>query len=420
MALGKNVGGNLIFDFGYTCIGYLQTLPLSPMLRRLAVRAARVVHASCSSHAIRSQPPAPPHAALYRDSCSGASRAGASDSSSVAARRCAPLLPPLPPPLAPALASATGPSISSRAAFGRRLLASAVQLPLRRQRRPPERPKLLVLQSYLQGPGRLSVVDRKPMLTLSTISQQTLAKSCGSSRLCAEAYRRTLLAARSHALATLGYVLDTPLRLLRWVLASVDRAIHLLGRVGYLLLIISPLAFAWPVLGMQHRLMSAAAVDGGGLAHRVWGRMIGRLSRAWWDYFEVAVQSCGPTCIKLMQWAAARPDLFPEELCRRLSNVHSFVTVPSWMHTAPALDQALGGGWQDFLEVDSAPIGSGCMATVYRGKLLRQPRKIVGRVKAWRWFKRTFGRYSHPHVCHMPYTHFPYISPITRFVFSIS
>merc|ERR1719446_891757 len=120
--------------------------------------------------------------------------------------------------------------------------------------------------------------------------------------------------------------------------------------------------------------------------------MIGRLSRAWWDYFEVAVQSCGPTCIKLMQWAAARPDLFPEELCRRLSNVHSFVTVHSWMHTAQALDQALGGGWQDFLEVDSAPIGSGCMATVYRGKLLRQPRKIVGRVKAWRWFKRTFGR----------------------------
>lgn len=236
----------------------------------------------------------------------------------------------------------------------------------------------------------MGFIDRKPLLTLSAISQQTLAKACSSSRLCAEGQRRMMLAAREPGHASLlRSLLYAPIHALNRVCAYIGNAFAQLQRASYLLLVLSPLAVAFPVLQLQHR--RAAAPSAETLAQRLWSRLLVRLASAWWDYFEFAVQSSGPTAIKLMQWAAARPDLFPEELCRRLSNVHSFVTVHSWSHTAQALDQALGHGWQDFLEVATAPIGSGCIATVYRGKLLQQPKTLRPRAKLWRWLKRKFG-----------------------------
>ena len=47
---------------------------------------------------------------------------------------------------------------------------------------------------------------------------------------------------------------------------------------------------------------------------------------------------------KLVQWAVARPDLFPEALISRLSHVHELVRVHPWAHTEHALTAALGEG----------------------------------------------------------------------------
>ena len=39
------------------------------------------------------------------------------------------------------------------------------------------------------------------------------------------------------------------------------------------------------------------------------------LRKWWWRHVLYAIEGCGPTAVKLAQWSATRPDVFPEAWC---------------------------------------------------------------------------------------------------------
>jgi len=84
----------------------------------------------------------------------------------------------------------------------------------------------------------------------------------------------------------------------------------------------------------------------------------------------VVLQTAGPAFIKLGQWASTRRDLFTEDFCRALSELHVHCRTHSWRETVEQLEASLGQNWSSWLEItDHTPIGSGSVAQVYKGVL---------------------------------------------------
>eukprot|EP00730_Choanoeca_flexa_P006473 TRINITY_DN12159_c0_g1_i3.p1 TRINITY_DN12159_c0_g1~~TRINITY_DN12159_c0_g1_i3.p1 ORF type:complete len:558 (+),score=130.89 TRINITY_DN12159_c0_g1_i3:186-1859(+) len=103
----------------------------------------------------------------------------------------------------------------------------------------------------------------------------------------------------------------------------------------------------------------------------------------WWRWFLWTVQISGPTFIKFGQWASARRDLFSEEVCQRCSHLHDSVMHHSVTNTESTLDASFGPTWRDILELEEVPVGSGCVAQVYRAVLRRpgqEPRQVAVKV----------------------------------------
>ncbi|XP_061533967.1 uncharacterized aarF domain-containing protein kinase 2 isoform X1 [Phycodurus eques] len=93
-----------------------------------------------------------------------------------------------------------------------------------------------------------------------------------------------------------------------------------------------------------------------------------RWASCWLDALLWATESSGPAFIKLGQWASTRRDIFPPEFCDRFSRLHVKVHPHSWAHTKQCLKRAFGEGWKKVLMFESKePVGSGCVAQVYRG-----------------------------------------------------
>jgi len=106
-----------------------------------------------------------------------------------------------------------------------------------------------------------------------------------------------------------------------------------------------------------------------------------------WKYALWGIEQAGPTFIKLFQWATTRQDLFSPEFCVYFGKLQDETIGHSWHETAKILHEDLGlpapskkskhvdnhaqGGSSsnDYLELDLTPIGSGCIAQVYRGRL---------------------------------------------------
>ncbi|WWC67184.1 uncharacterized protein I206_101091 [Kwoniella pini CBS 10737] len=91
----------------------------------------------------------------------------------------------------------------------------------------------------------------------------------------------------------------------------------------------------------------------------------------WWYAFLVKqMERAGPSFIKLGQWAASRADLFPAELCDKMSKLHSNGKPHSLAHTKRILEKAFGMHFDEiFDEFDEEPIGCGAIAQVYKAKL---------------------------------------------------
>lgn len=89
----------------------------------------------------------------------------------------------------------------------------------------------------------------------------------------------------------------------------------------------------------------------------------------WLDALLWVTETSGPTFIKLGQWASTRRDIFSQEFCDLFSRLHIKVHPHSWTRTKQCLTRAFGEGWRQFFVFDSKePVGSGCVAQVYRAK----------------------------------------------------
>ena len=83
----------------------------------------------------------------------------------------------------------------------------------------------------------------------------------------------------------------------------------------------------------------------------------------------------GATFIKLGQWAATRPDIFPNVLCSEFSNLHANAPCHSMDWNEKVILTAFGRSLTEvFEEFDERPIGSGTIGQVHRAKL-KQKRK---------------------------------------------
>ncbi|OAG41147.1 hypothetical protein AYO21_04527 [Fonsecaea monophora] len=97
-----------------------------------------------------------------------------------------------------------------------------------------------------------------------------------------------------------------------------------------------------------------------------------RVGTIWWYGFLVnAMERAGPAFIKLGQWAASRSDIFPAEMCRQMSELHSNAPAHSLRHTIKTISEAFGGRSfnEIFEEFDEKPLGVGAIAQVYKARL---------------------------------------------------
>ena len=97
-----------------------------------------------------------------------------------------------------------------------------------------------------------------------------------------------------------------------------------------------------------------------------------RTGMIWWYGFLVSsMERSGPAFIKLGQWAASRSDIFPTEMCRQMSELHSNAPAHSLRHTIKTITEAFGGRkFEDiFQEFDEKPLGVGAIAQVYKARL---------------------------------------------------
>ncbi|WRT63335.1 uncharacterized protein IL334_000240 [Kwoniella shivajii] len=153
----------------------------------------------------------------------------------------------------------------------------------------------------------------------------------------------------------------TPLRVIRLYvfepLATLFRFFHLAFLFGPVILSTPMLLIGKP---SKRRRNSGKPV----VEEENWGAV-------WWYGFLVKqMERAGPSFIKLGQWAASRADLFPAELCDKMSKLHSNGKPHSLRHTKRILEKAFGLNFDDiFEEFDGEPIGCGAIAQVYKAKL---------------------------------------------------
>ncbi|KAJ9259754.1 hypothetical protein DTO212C5_8557 [Paecilomyces variotii] len=104
---------------------------------------------------------------------------------------------------------------------------------------------------------------------------------------------------------------------------------------------------------------------------RVKSRSGERTGTLWWYGFLVSsMERAGPAFIKLGQWAASRTDIFPPELCSRMSSLHSNAPAHSLHATKEIVSKAFNMPFDEiFEEFQVEPLGVGAIAQVYKAKL---------------------------------------------------
>lgn len=111
-------------------------------------------------------------------------------------------------------------------------------------------------------------------------------------------------------------------------------------------------------------------------------------SLLWYTFLVHQMERAGPTFIKLGQWAASRTDIFPDEMCDRMSKLHSNVTAHPLWKTKRIIRKAFGGRrFEDiFEEFDEKPLGVGAIAQVYKATLKRDllPDQSPGQMRSKR------------------------------------
>ncbi|KAI9833189.1 MAG: hypothetical protein M1819_003812 [Sarea resinae] len=97
-----------------------------------------------------------------------------------------------------------------------------------------------------------------------------------------------------------------------------------------------------------------------------------RTGTLWWYGFLVgSMEKAGAAFIKLGQWAASRSDIFPTQMCKIMSSLHSNAPAHSLAITKETIIRAFDGRpFEDiFEEFIEEPLGVGAIAQVYKAKL---------------------------------------------------
>ena len=94
------------------------------------------------------------------------------------------------------------------------------------------------------------------------------------------------------------------------------------------------------------------------------------MNTIWFPLLYRTILYSGAAFIKWGQWAATRPDMFPEQLCHALSNLHANAKQHSYSITATMIEHELGAPInQIFSSFEEEPIASGSIAQVYKAIL---------------------------------------------------
>ena len=161
-----------------------------------------------------------------------------------------------------------------------------------------------------------------------------------------------------------------------------------------------------------------------------------------WDYALWSVEKAGPTFIKLIQWATTRHDLFHPEFISRFTALQDHTRGHTWKETEKLLEDALGPNYHDILAFDDdelndgehqneyqkqkrlsnanggwfpwsssnrdkyVPIGSGCVAQVYKAKLKQD-------VKLLPTGTEVAVKVTHPNILHKVCVDFYILNTIT-------
>ncbi|KAL5772570.1 hypothetical protein ACOSP7_012177 [Xanthoceras sorbifolium] len=92
--------------------------------------------------------------------------------------------------------------------------------------------------------------------------------------------------------------------------------------------------------------------------------------KLWLHVVHRTLEKAGPAFIKWGQWAATRPDLFPRDLCKKLSELHSNAPEHSFSYTKKTIERAFGRKLSEIFDgFEEAPVASGSIAQVHRASL---------------------------------------------------
>jgi len=137
-----------------------------------------------------------------------------------------------------------------------------------------------------------------------------------------------------------------------------------------------------------------------------------KIDKFTWEYALWSIEQAGPTFIKLTQWASTRNDLFSAEFVSNFSRLQDETRGHSWNETVKLLTKTFGADYDALLQLDTTPIGSGCIAQVYRATLQKptslHPKGAQVAVKV-----------QHPHILHKVCVDFYILNKITAFLESI-
>ncbi|XP_038981700.1 probable serine/threonine-protein kinase abkC isoform X2 [Phoenix dactylifera] len=139
------------------------------------------------------------------------------------------------------------------------------------------------------------------------------------------------------------------------VVYSILEGIILICRAVYLVILFSP------------AIILAPFADSFGIQFR----------KAWLQLVHRTLEKAGPAFIKWGQWAATRPDLFPNDLCMELTKLHTKAPAHSFAYSKVTIEKAFGRKLSEIFEnFEETPVASGSIAQVHRASLrFRYPRQ---------------------------------------------
>ncbi|OMO65022.1 hypothetical protein COLO4_31626 [Corchorus olitorius] len=107
-----------------------------------------------------------------------------------------------------------------------------------------------------------------------------------------------------------------------------------------------------------------------------------KFRKIWLEVVHCTLEQAGPAFIKWGQWAATRPDLFPRDLCTKLSQLHSKAPEHSFAYTKKTIERAFGRKLSEIFEgFEEEPVASGSIAQVHRASLRYNPGQRVKRME---------------------------------------